>query len=339
MSITNSRRGRVRRRASVARAGCACPGDKSISHRALLFAATGQRAQHRRRISRPAKTSRAMRAALDALGVGIARRRGAVSGDRRRLRRAARSRVGCSTAATAAPRCACCPGVLAGRPFLSILSGDASLNQRPMRRVTEPLRAMGAARRRARRRRARPAGDTRGGSAAGMRHDLAGCERAGEVGLDDGGPAGIGNHRDRVAGAEPRPQRADARGPGRAGGGRRCLVRVRAGAPEPFTLEMPGDPSSAAFFVVAAAITPGSDITVESACRSIRPGSVSSRCCAAWAPTSPSKPVGGALRRTGRQYPGACQPADGNGDRRRRDTRTCKTRYPCSRSRPRSPTV
>src|SRR5207249_12048202 len=35
-------------------------------------------------------------------------------------------------------------GVLAGRPFLSVLSGDASLRARPMRRVVEPLRAMGA---------------------------------------------------------------------------------------------------------------------------------------------------------------------------------------------------
>jgi 3-phosphoshikimate 1-carboxyvinyltransferase len=42
-----------------------------------------------------------------------------------------------------------------------------------------------------------------------------------------------------------------------------CVVRVRAGVPESFTLEVPGDPSSAAFFVVAALITPGSDITVE----------------------------------------------------------------------------
>jgi 3-phosphoshikimate 1-carboxyvinyltransferase len=43
-----------------------------------------------------------------------------------------------------------------------------------------------------------------------------------------------------------------------------CVVRVRGGAPERFDLEIPGDPSSAAFFVVAALITPGSDLTIES---------------------------------------------------------------------------
>jgi 3-phosphoshikimate 1-carboxyvinyltransferase len=43
-----------------------------------------------------------------------------------------------------------------------------------------------------------------------------------------------------------------------------CSVRVRSGTPAPFGLEVPGDPSSAAFFVVAALITPGSDLTIES---------------------------------------------------------------------------
>jgi len=41
-------------------------------------------------------------------------------------------------------------------------------------------------------------------------------------------------------------------------------VRIRAGEPRAFELDVPGDPSSAAFFVVGALITPGSDITIES---------------------------------------------------------------------------
>jgi 3-phosphoshikimate 1-carboxyvinyltransferase len=40
-------------------------------------------------------------------------------------------------------------------------------------------------------------------------------------------------------------------------------VRVEAGAPRAFELEVPGDPSSAAFFVVAAAVTPGSELVLE----------------------------------------------------------------------------
>ena len=42
-----------------------------------------------------------------------------------------------------------------------------------------------------------------------------------------------------------------------------CVARVRAGALESFELDVPGDPSSAAFFVVAASITPGSEIVIE----------------------------------------------------------------------------
>ena len=42
-----------------------------------------------------------------------------------------------------------------------------------------------------------------------------------------------------------------------------ATVRVRAGAPRAFELTVPGDPSSAAFWCVAATITPGSELTVE----------------------------------------------------------------------------
>jgi 3-phosphoshikimate 1-carboxyvinyltransferase len=40
-------------------------------------------------------------------------------------------------------------------------------------------------------------------------------------------------------------------------------VRVRAGAPRAFEVAVPGDPSSAAFWCVAASVTPGSDVVVE----------------------------------------------------------------------------
>ena len=52
-------------------------------------------------------------------------------------------------------------------------------------------------------------------------------------------------------------------------------IRVQAGAPHAFDLDVPGDPSSAAFFVVAAAITPGSDVVLEGvSCNPTRVGFV-----------------------------------------------------------------
>ena len=48
-----------------------------------------------------------------------------------------------------------------------------------------------------------------------------------------------------------------------------------AGAPKPFEIDVPGDPSSAAFFAVAAAITPGSDLVIEAmSCNPTRVGFV-----------------------------------------------------------------
>src|SRR6185503_4983951 len=54
---------------------------------------------------------------------------------------APRSRLNCGNSGTTARLML---GILAGQRFAATLTGDASLRRRPMRRVTEPLRAMGA---------------------------------------------------------------------------------------------------------------------------------------------------------------------------------------------------
>jgi 3-phosphoshikimate 1-carboxyvinyltransferase len=79
---------------------------------------------------------------LRQLGVGIAPvRSGAVVTVRGARFTAPRSRLHCGNAGTTARLLL---GVLAGQRFAATLTGDASLRRRPMRRVTEPLRAMGA---------------------------------------------------------------------------------------------------------------------------------------------------------------------------------------------------
>ena len=70
------------------------------------------------------------------------RRRRDAPGDPRR--RAAPSRRTCSTSATPARRSGCSSGILAGQPFHSVVTGDASIRRRPMDRVATPLRLMGA---------------------------------------------------------------------------------------------------------------------------------------------------------------------------------------------------
>ena len=110
------------------------PGDKSISHRALLFAAL---ATGRSTLTNLATGDdvHATRAALDALGVGI--RTGAeavtVSGTGLDGWREPESVLDCGNSGTTMRVLS---GALAGRPFLSVLTGDSSLRQRPMRRVS-----------------------------------------------------------------------------------------------------------------------------------------------------------------------------------------------------------
>jgi 3-phosphoshikimate 1-carboxyvinyltransferase len=237
------------------------PGDKSISHRALLFAAMATGRSALTNLS-TGDDVRATRAALEALGVGI--RIGpesvSVSGNGVAAWREPEMVLDCANSGTAMRVLA---GALAGRPFLSVLTGDSSLHQRPMRRVTEPLRAMGA------HVDGRDDGALaplviRGGGLRGVPHELAvpsaqvktalmlaGLQADGATEIVS--PAPSRDHSERMLAALGVPMEVES-----------CRVVVRGGAPKPFDLEVPGDPSSAAFFVVAALITPGSDLTIES---------------------------------------------------------------------------
>jgi len=163
-------------------------------------------------------------------------------------------------------------GLVAGRPFLTVLAGDESLSRRPMRRVVDPLRAMGA------KVDGRAGGSlpplvVRGGALRGVPHRLA--VASGQVktalvlaGLQADGtteirePAPSRDHTERMLAALGAPvERVDDR-----------TLRVSGGRPEPFRIEVPGDPSSAAFLVVAACLVPGSEVTIER--MSLNPGRV-----------------------------------------------------------------
>lgn len=119
------------------------PGDKSISHRALLFAALARGESRLRGLldgADPASTA----AALRALGVrmpDLAAGEIRVRGVGLRGLRPPSGAIDCGNSGTTARLLL---GVLAGQPMTATLTGDASLRRRPMRRVTEPLGRMGA---------------------------------------------------------------------------------------------------------------------------------------------------------------------------------------------------
>ncbi|MGD0403756.1 MAG: 3-phosphoshikimate 1-carboxyvinyltransferase [Candidatus Acidiferrales bacterium] len=118
------------------------PGDKSISHRYAIIAAL---AEGRSEILNYA-TAADCRSTLDCLrrlGIEIdfTRERLRISGRGLGGLQAPRRTLDAENSGTTMRMLA---GVLAGQSFTSTLSGDASLRSRPMRRVMEPLRKMGA---------------------------------------------------------------------------------------------------------------------------------------------------------------------------------------------------
>lgn len=117
------------------------PGDKSISHRALMLAALtrGDSALSGLLTGDDVKSSARV---LRQLGVDVSTiREGATVHVRGKRLTPHAARLHCGNSGTTARLVL---GILAGQRFAATLTGDASLRRRPMRRVTEPLRAMGA---------------------------------------------------------------------------------------------------------------------------------------------------------------------------------------------------
>jgi 3-phosphoshikimate 1-carboxyvinyltransferase len=118
------------------------PGDKSLTHRALLFAALA-RGTSRLEGALTSLDARSSARVLRQLGAEVGPLRPAamvaVRGRGRFVRPAGRLHCGNSGTTTRLLL-----GILAAHPFSAVLTGDASLRRRPMRRVTVPLTQMGA---------------------------------------------------------------------------------------------------------------------------------------------------------------------------------------------------
>ena len=150
-------------------------------------------------------------------------------------------------------------GILAAAPFTTELTGDRSLTARPMERVAAPLRRMGAT---VRTTDGHPPLVVTGGRLRGIEHRmevpsaqvkgallLAGAGASGETFVVE--PAATRDHTERALGALGAPVRREGLRVGIAG-------FQHAG----FEAAVPGDPSSAAFLIAAAALS-GSEMTIE----------------------------------------------------------------------------
>lgn len=248
----------VATRGEALRGEIAVPGDKSISHRAILLAALADGASPIDGFLEGADT-RATAAIFGELGVRID-----APADGVRIvhgvgidgLRAAAGPLDCGNAGTAMRLLA---GLLAGQRFDSILVGDASLSRRPMGRVTDPLAAMGARI------------DSDDGHAPLRIHG--GCALRG---IDYATPVASAQVKSAVLLAglsaagetvvrEPRPTRDYTERMLRAFGYPVVIaddkVALRGGGRLRATdVAVPADFSSAAFFLVAATLVPGSEL-------------------------------------------------------------------------------
>ncbi|HEX4575302.1 MAG TPA: 3-phosphoshikimate 1-carboxyvinyltransferase [Gemmatimonadales bacterium] len=117
------------------------PGDKSISHRVLLLASVAQGTSELAGLL-PGEDVQSTARVLRQLGAVVSPvRDGTVVRVRGGVLRRPRATLHCGNSGTTARLLL---GLVAGHPFAARLTGDRSLRRRPMRRVTEPLRAMGA---------------------------------------------------------------------------------------------------------------------------------------------------------------------------------------------------
>ena len=241
----------------------AVPGDKSISHRALMLAAM---AAGRSRIEGLSEGGdvRATAEALRAMGVGVARRQGGWDvdgvGAGALLQPARALDMGNSGTSTRLLM-----GLLATQPITATFIGDESLCRRPMDRVIAPLSRLGA--------------DVVAGPGARLPLTLRGLSGAVAAefrlpvasaqvksalllaGLNASGttrviePVPTRDHSERMLkafGAEIEV--------GATEGGERWVALKGEAELTPRTVAVPADPSSAAFLIVAALIVPGSEI-------------------------------------------------------------------------------
>jgi len=237
------------------------PGDKAISHRYAILAAL---ANGPSRLSNyaPGADCHSTLACLRALGVGITEDGTTVTVMGRGMGRLGRpsSPLDAGNSGTTMRMLA---GVLAAHPFATTLIGDESLTRRPMRRVIEPLGMMGC---RIESTEGRPPLTIHGGTLTPITYSsatpsaqvksailFAGLHTRGTTTVIE--PAQTRDHTEQAVVAFGGAVRVDE-------GGKRVAID----GPQRLSgqqLTLPGDFSSAAFWMVAAAARPGSRVELE----------------------------------------------------------------------------
>lgn len=247
------------------------PGDKSIAHRAVIFGGVARGRSRIFNLSGGDDNSRTVKA-FRQMGVEIFRDGDALCVDGRGWEglQVPVAPIDCGNSGTTMRLLA---GLLAGRPFASRLDGDASLSQRPMQRVIDPLRLMGAAIKSKSDNGLAPL-EIHGGGLRAIHYCmpiasaqvksailLAALQAEGMTVVEE--PLPSRNHTEVMIRGFGGAIETD--GPRISLRGGQSLVAQ--------DVRIPGDISSAAFFLVAAAMIPGSELTLRNVgCNPTRDG-------------------------------------------------------------------
>ncbi len=239
------------------------PGEKSISHRAVLLGALAEGTSVVHGLADGADVAASL-AAVEAMGAGVERRQDGtvvIHGGRARLHQPARP-LACGNSGTSMRLLA---GLVAGFAWETELVGDESLSARPMDRVAEPLGLMGADVR-GRGERCLPPLRVRGGELRGIDWTarvasaqvksailLAGLTARGTTVVREA--VTTRTHTEEMLADTGADVSVEPWGEGR-------IVRLRASTLKPVDRTVPGDPSAAAFFVVAGSVVPNSAVEV-----------------------------------------------------------------------------
>ena len=241
--------------------GAICPpGDKSISHRAIIF---GSLARGKSKVTNfcPGDDTLNTLKAFQSLGITI-------EGSRTEYTIWGKGLKGLQEpsdiidAGNSGTTTRLLTGLLGGQNFFSVITGDASLRKRPMKRVTEPLRSMGA------KIDGREGGDCvplaiRGGNLRSITYHtpVASAQIKSAILLGGLYADGVTEVIEPVLSRDHTERMLKALGAHVET--KNTMVRIKGFSElEAFSLFVPGDISSAAFFVVGGAIIPDSEVII-----------------------------------------------------------------------------
>ena len=239
------------------------PGDKSVSHRSIMFGAIAEGTTHVTGFLEGEDALATLQAFRD-MGVSIeGPKNGEVTihGVGMQGLKAPAGAIYMGNSGTSMRLLA---GMLSAQQFDSVMTGDASLTKRPMERIAKPLREMGAQIQTTGERGTPPVSITGAQALKGIQYDLpmasaqvksgillAGLWAEGETSVTE--PEPTRDHTERMLRAFGYEVKTEGNRISLQGGGK--LVGTN--------IQVPSDISSAAFFMVGAAITENSDVTLE----------------------------------------------------------------------------